>query len=102
KRWGILSRNQVPARGLLFSVACLVPSLAILYAGASVIDAFTLITTVSSVLFMVVWSLILAAYLVFRCKFPARHAASKFKVPGGAFMCRVVLAFFALLVVVLP
>src|SRR5690625_6663671 len=42
KRWGILSRNQVPARGLLFSVACLVPSLAILYAGASVIDAFTL------------------------------------------------------------
>ncbi|WP_290454178.1 amino acid permease, partial [Corynebacterium stationis] len=95
KRWGILSRNQVPARGLLFSVACLVPSLAILYAGASVIDAFTLITTVSSVLFMVVWSLILAAYLVFRRKFPERHAASKFKVPGGAFMCWVVLAFFA-------
>ena len=101
KRWGILSRNQVPARGLLFSVACLVPSLAILYAGASVIDAFTLITTVSSVLFMVVWSLILAAYLVFRRKFPERHAASKFKVPGGAFMCWVVLAFFAFMVVVL-
>ena len=38
KRWGILSRNQVPARGLLFSVACLLPSLAILYAGASVIE----------------------------------------------------------------
>ena len=101
KRWGILSRNQVPARGLLFSVACLVPSLAILYAGASVIDAFTLITTVSSVLFMVVWSLILAAYIVFRRKFPERHAASKFKVPGGAFMCWVVLAFFAFMVVVL-
>lgn len=101
KRWGILSRNQVPARGLLFSVACLVPSLAILYAGASVIDAFTLITTVSSVLFMVVWSLILAAYLVFRRKFPERHAASKFKVPGGALMCWVVLAFFAFMVVVL-
>ncbi|MDN6137888.1 D-serine/D-alanine/glycine transporter [Corynebacterium sp.] len=101
KRWGILSRNQVPARGLLFSVACLLPSLAILYAGASVIDAFTLITTVSSVLFMVVWSLILAAYLVFRRKFPERHAASKFKVPGGVFMCWVVLAFFAFMVVVL-
>ena len=101
KRWGILSRKQVPARGLLFSVACLLPSLAILYAGASVIDAFTLITTVSSVLFMVVWSLILAAYLVFRRKFPERHAASKFKVPGGAFMCWVVLAFFAFMVVVL-
>ena len=101
KRWGILSRNQVPARGLLFSVACLVPSLAILYAGASVIDAFTLITTVSSVLFMVVWSLILSAYIVFRRKFPERHAASKFKVPGGAFMCWVVLAFFEFMVVVL-
>jgi D-serine/D-alanine/glycine transporter len=99
-RWGFLSRNQVPARGLLFSVACLVPSLVVLYAGSSIIDAFTLITTVSSVLFMVVWSLILVAYLVFRKKFPQRHEASKFKVPGGVFMCWVVLAFFAFMVVV--
>lgn len=50
---------------------------------------------------MVVWSLILVAYLVFRKKFPERHEASKFKVPGGAFMCWVVLAFFAFMVVVL-
>ena len=100
-RWGFLSRNQVPARGLIFSVACLVPSLVVLYAGSSIIDAFTLITTVSSVLFMVVWSLILVAYLVFRKKLPERHEASKFKVPGGAFMCWVVLAFFAFMVVVL-
>ena len=65
------------------------------------IEAFTLITTVSSVLFMVVWSLILAAYLVYRRKFPERHKASSFKVPGGRFMCWVVLAFFAFMVVVL-
>ncbi|QGU08006.1 D-serine/D-alanine/glycine transporter [Corynebacterium occultum] len=100
-RWGKLSRTQVPARGLIFSVLCLVPSLGVLYAGSSVIEAFTLITTVSSVLFMVVWSFIVVAYLSFRRKHPERHAASKFKVPGGVFMCWVVLGFFAFMVVVL-
>src|SRR5690625_3648004 len=58
-------------------------------------------TTVPYVLVMVVWSMILAAYLVFRRKVPERHAAFKFKVPGGVFMCWVVLAFFAIMVVVL-
>ncbi|MGP6172602.1 D-serine/D-alanine/glycine transporter [Corynebacterium sp. A21] len=101
KSWGRLSRSQVPANGLFFSVCCLIPSLAVLYAGASVMEAFTLITTISSVLFMVVWSFIVVAYLVFRRKHPEKHAASKFKVPGGVFMCWVVLAFFAFMVFVL-
>src|SRR5699024_10970421 len=59
RRWAKLSANQVPARGLLFSIVCLIPGVAVMYAGSSIIEAFTLITTVSSVLFMVVWAYIL-------------------------------------------
>lgn len=94
RRWSILSRSQVPARGLIFSVLCLVPALGILYAGGTVIGAFTLITTVSSVLFMVVWSFILIAYIVYRRRTPELHEKSVFKMPGGVAMAVTVLVFF--------
>ncbi|WP_411207029.1 amino acid permease [Corynebacterium callunae] len=94
KRWSKLSASQVPARGLIFSVICLIPALGMLYAGGTVIEAFTLITTVSSVLFMVVWSYILVAYIVYRRRTPELHEKSVFKMPGGVAMAYVVLAFF--------
>ena len=100
-RWSVLSKHLVPARGLTFSVICLIPSVGLLYAGGTVIEAFTLITTVSSVLFMVVWSYILVAYLVYRRRNPELHKHSEFKMPGGVFMAVVVLAFFAAMVGVL-
>ncbi len=101
RRWGKLSANQVPAQGLLFSIICLVPGVAVMYAGSSLIEAFTLITTVSSVLFMVVWAYILVAYLVYRRRRPELHAASVFKMPGGVAMAVVVLLFFVAMVGVL-
>lgn len=100
-RFGRLSRRHVPARGLLFSCACLLPGVALLYAGRSVIEAFTLVTTVATLLFIVVWTVILASYLVYRRRSPELHAASTFRMPGGRAMCWVVLAFFAGVVVVL-
>src|SRR5699024_10869092 len=68
---------------------------------SSIIEAFTLITTVSSVLFMVVWAYILVAYIVYRRRNPQLHAASVFKMPGGVAMAVVVLVFFAGMVGVL-
>nr|WP_245670354.1 D-serine/D-alanine/glycine transporter [Corynebacterium crudilactis] len=101
KRWSLLSKNLVPARGLIFSVICLIPAVGLLYAGGTVIEAFTLITTVSSVLFMVVWSYILVAYIVYRRTKPELHKTSAFKMPGGITMAVVVLVFFAAMLVVL-
>ncbi len=101
RSWAKLSKSSVPARGLLFSVTCLLPGIVLLYAGNSVMEAFTLVTTVSAVLFMVVWTLILVAYLVYRRTRPQLHEASSFKLPGGVAMVWVVLAFFASMVVVL-
>ncbi|MGP5497637.1 amino acid permease [Corynebacterium flavescens] len=101
RRWAVLSKHRVPARGLVFSVICLIPALAMLYAGGTVIEAFTLITTLSSVLFMVVWTYILVAYIVYRRRTPELHAKSIFPMPGGVPMSCVVLAFFAFMVAVL-
>ena len=96
-----MSKNLVPARGLTFSVICLIPAVGLLYAGGTVIEAFTLITTVSSVLFMVVWSYILVAYIVYRRNSPELHKKSIFKMPGGVVMAVVVLVFFAAMLVVM-
>ncbi|MGO1315769.1 MAG: D-serine/D-alanine/glycine transporter [Cellulomonadaceae bacterium] len=101
RRFTTLSASKVPAKGLMFSCACLVPGVVLLYAGHSVIQAFTLVTTVSALLFMFVWSTILVSYLVYRRRRPQLHEATTFAMPGGTVMCWVVLAFFAAMIVVL-
>ncbi len=101
KSFGQLSKSKVPAKGLLFSVCCLVPGIILLYATDSIMSAFTMATTVASVLFIFVWGLILASYLVYRRKFPEKHAASTYKMPFGVTACWAVLGFFAFMVVLL-
>jgi D-serine/D-alanine/glycine transporter len=97
----LLSAHHVPARGLIFSCACLVPAVALLYAGSSVMEAFTLVTSVATLLYLAVWTMILVSYLAYRRRYPERHAVSRFRMPGGRVMAGVVLTFFASMVVVL-
>lgn len=78
----------------MFSCIFLLASLILLFSGDSVIEAFTVVTTISALLFMFVWTIILASYMVYRKRRPHLHEASKFKMPGGIVMCWVVLAFF--------
>lgn len=101
KGFAKLSRAAVPARGLLFSCGVLALGAALVYLIPDLVTAFTLVTTLSAVLFMFVWSLILCAYMAYRRKRPQLHAASPFKMPGGVAMCWVVLAFFAFVIVLL-
>jgi D-serine/D-alanine/glycine transporter len=88
----------VPARAVLLTAALLLTSIPLLYAGGSVIGAFTLSTTVSSLLFMFVWAMIVVSYLVYRRQHAQRHAESTYKVPCGVVMCWAVLAFFAFVI----
>jgi D-serine/D-alanine/glycine transporter len=99
--FGRLSRAAVPSFGLLFSCVCLLGGVALIYLIPNVVTAFTLITTVSAVLFMFVWSLILISYMIYRRQRPAQHAASIYKMPGGTAMCWVCLVFFALVLALL-
>jgi len=101
KAFGKLSVRKVPQNALLFSCIFLLAGLVLLYSGDSVIGAFTVVTSVASVLTMFVWSMILVSYIVFRRRRPALHEASSFKMPGSAFMPYVVLAFFVFMLVAL-
>ncbi|MEN5237652.1 D-serine/D-alanine/glycine transporter [Pseudomonas sichuanensis] len=96
-----LSRRAVPANGLYFSCACLLLGAVLIYLVPDVVEAFTLVTTVSAVLFMFVWTLILLSYLSYRKNRAALHEASNYKMPGGRFMCYVCLVFFAGILVLL-
>ncbi|WP_242108727.1 D-serine/D-alanine/glycine transporter [Luteimonas aquatica] len=96
-----LSRSAVPAFGLLVSCVVLLAAALLTYVLPSLIAAFTLITTLSAVLFMFVWSLILLSYIAYRRKRPELHAQSQYKMPGGVLMCWACLAFFAFVLVLL-
>jgi D-serine/D-alanine/glycine transporter len=65
------------------------------------ITAFTLVTTLSTILFICVWIVVLLSYIKYRKTRPQLHQASKFKMPGGIAMCYVVIAFFVFTVAIL-
>jgi D-serine/D-alanine/glycine transporter len=90
-----LNRGGVPASALCVAAALLLTAIPLLHVGGSVMGAFALVTTISALLFMFVWAMIIASYLVYRRRHPQRHAESAFKMPGGRVMCWAVLAFFA-------
>ncbi len=96
-----LSKRAVPATGLTFSCVCLLGGVVLIYLKPDVIAAFTLVTTVSAILFMFVWTIIMCSYLVYRKKRPHLHAQSTFKMPLGRLMCWVCMAFFAFVLVLL-
>ncbi len=96
-----LSARGVPGRGLLFSCTCLLFAVALIYWIPDVMKVFTLITTVSALLFMFVWTMILLSYLQYRRTRQALHASSSYPMPGGRLMCWVVLIFFAAILVML-
>jgi D-serine/D-alanine/glycine transporter len=89
-----LNRGGVPALALFLTAALLLTCVPLLYAGGSVIGAFTVVTTISSLLFMFVWTMIIVSYLVYRRRHAHRHADSTYKMPAGVPMCWAVLAFF--------
>lgn len=94
KSFGKLSKRMVPRNALLFSCIFLLAGLVLLYTGDSFMGAFTLVTSVASVLTMFVWSIIMVSYIAFLRRRPQLHAASAYKMPGARFMPWVVLAFF--------
>ncbi|MCV7064684.1 D-serine/D-alanine/glycine transporter [Mycolicibacterium houstonense] len=97
-RFGKLTSRRVPANALFLSGVFLLSGVVMVVVGDSIIEAFTIVTTISSLCFMFVWSIILISYLTYRKRRPELHEASKFKMPGGVVMCYVVLAFFVFLV----
>ncbi|OWO84066.1 D-serine/D-alanine/glycine transporter [Photorhabdus luminescens] len=101
QQFGRLSRRSVPASGLIFTCLCLSCGVVLIYLIPDVMHVFTLVTTVSAILFMFIWSMILSSYLVYRKRRQALHKASTYKMPFGIIMSWVCLAFFAFVLILL-
>ena len=94
-RWfGKLTARAIPANALYFSALCLLLGAALQYFVPNAVEAFTLATTLSTILFICVWMIIMWSYMNYRRKRPELHAQSIFKLPGGVATCWVVIIFF--------
>jgi len=93
-----LNRGGVPAPALFVTAPLLLTSVPLLYAGDSVIDVFTLVTTVASLLFLFVWTMIIVSYFVYARRHADRRAGSTYKMPGGTASCWAVLIFFVFVI----
>ncbi|GAB2555414.1 amino acid permease [Leucobacter ruminantium] len=92
-----LTSRKVPRNALFLTGVLLLSSLVLLATGLDKSTGFSIVTTISSLCFMFVWTLILVSYLVYRKRRPQDHATSKFKMPLGTVMPYVVMAFFVFL-----
>ena len=87
-------------RPALLSCSCyycalLLIGVGLLYADGNVMHVFTVVTTISSIGFFFVWTMILLSYIKYRKVRPEAHAQSTYKMPFGVPMCYLCLAFFA-------
>lgn len=92
-----LTRARVPRNALFLTGVLLLSSLVLLLTGLDKSAGFSIVTTISSLCFMFVWTMILISYLVYRRRRPQDHAGSAFKMPLGTTMPYIVMAFFLFL-----
>lgn len=98
--FGKLSKHSIPINGLRFSCLCLLTAvILLLFNNKSIIEIFTLVASVATIISLFTWLLILLAYFQYRKKFPQKHECSIFKMPGGIISCwvSIVFIFFTLL-----
>ena len=90
---GKLSSSGVPIISLLFSGVCMLIGLTLLFIIPDVMKVFVMISTVSAILVIFTWSMILLSYIYYRKKSPILHLSSSFKMPGGVVMASISLLF---------
>lgn len=94
-----LNRNSVPSNALVISA--IVVSVGALLSKLMPENAFSIVTTISAICFIWVWSIIIISHIIYKRKKRALHEASTFKAPLTPFINYVVLAFFAFLLIVM-
>ncbi len=97
----LLSHRSVPANGLVFSCVCILLAYTVLSKFPSIMEAFTVVTTIAAILFIFVWTMILLSYIAYRKKRAHLHQSSPYKMPGGIPMCIILLAFFVFVLTLL-
>ncbi|MGM9949333.1 MAG: amino acid permease [Lysinibacillus sp.] len=95
EKFAKLNKRSVPQNGLI--VSTIVVSIGALLSKLMPEDAFSLVTTVSAICFIWVWSIILISHIIYKRRDRALHEASTFKAPFTPFINYAVLAFFLFL-----
>ncbi|GGI40331.1 amino acid permease [Mammaliicoccus stepanovicii] len=101
KGFGQTNKRGVPYKATLFSCSLLMISVILNYVIKDSGEVFKYVTSVSTVLFLVVWSLITIAYIRYRKISPELNKSSKFKLPGGVVMAWITLIFFIFVFILL-
>ncbi|MNE13174.1 D-serine/D-alanine/glycine transporter [compost metagenome] len=94
-----LNKNHVPRNGLL--VSTLVLSVGALLSKLIPEQAFGVVTTISAICFIWVWGVVLVCHLKYKKTQPKLQAESKFKAPFTPFVNYVVLALFAIILIIM-
>ncbi|MED4351331.1 amino acid permease [Schinkia azotoformans] len=98
-KFTILNKNHVPSNALVTSAIVL--SVGALLSKVVPEQAFTIVTTISAICFIWVWSIILISHIRYTKRRPDLRAKSTFKAPLTPFINYVVLALFAFILVVM-
>ncbi|PMQ11574.1 D-serine/D-alanine/glycine transporter [Pseudomonas sp. AD21] len=88
-----LSFSGVPVQALMFSAVVMVVGVGLLMLIPEIMTAFMLVSTISAVLIIFTWSMILISYIAYRHKNPVANKTSNFKMPGGVVMAVLALIF---------
>ena len=94
-----LNKNSVPSNALI--VSTIVVSIGAILSKIMPENAFSIVTTISAICFIWVWSIILISHILYKKKRPLLHKASAFKAPFTPFINYIILAFFAFLLIVM-
>ena len=99
KTFAKLNKNHVPGNALFTSALVLSIGALLSYFIPDV--AFEIVTTISAICFIWVWSIILISHIRYKKTRPDLHEKSSFKAPLTPFINYVVLAFFVALLIIM-
>ena len=93
--------NGVPYLSMLVSSITLLIAALLNFVFPDAIKLFIYVTTLSTVLFLVVWGMIIISYIAYVKKNPEQHQSSAFKLWGGKIIAYIVLSFFLFIFILL-
>ncbi|AID02431.1 amino acid permease [Staphylococcus xylosus] len=100
-KFQVTNRRGVPVTAILVTCTLLLFAVLLNYFIPNATTVFVYISTVSTVLNIFIWTLIMIAYYRYTRARPDLHKESKFKMPGGKIMALCIIIFFAFIFCVL-
>ena len=98
KTFGHLSRRQLPQNALILSALLMgcAPLITLVIGD----QAFNFISSTSTSMFLIIWSLMILTHMAYRRKTPANRL-NDFQMPGYPYIDYVILSFFVLMIILL-